>query len=419
MIWTIIHTIDIVLWVIVASSVIYVTIFAIASLKQWRSRRLRPADLRLEPERPRFLILFPAYREDRVIFHSVETFLKQDYPKELYHVGVISDHMQPATNEWLAKQPISLFQPQFEKSSKAKALQYAIEETENEERRAERFEAPHDNKTNQTSQFSTLNSQFSHVVILDADNVVEADFLARLSAVCMQGYKAIQCHRTAKNSDNDIAQLDGLSEEINNSIFRRAHNNIGLSSALIGSGMCFDYDWFATNVFQLNTAVEDRELEALLLKQDIYIKYESDICVYDEKVSNQDNFQRQRMRWMTGQVQAFLQMLSYLPTALAKGNVNYVDKTIQQALIPRSILLAILPVMSLLMAIIAPVWSIKWWILLIVFCVSLFVVIPPRLHTKTLFGLLLILPYLVWRLLKNIVHIDHKNTDFIHTTHDK
>ena len=94
-----------------------------------------------------------------------------------------------------------------------------------------------------------------------------------------------------------------ISEEINNTIFRKAHNAIGMSSALIGSGMCFDFAWFKENVSKLSTAVEDRELEALLMRQGIFIKYEEDIDVLDEKVSNKDNFQRQRLRWMPESVQ--------------------------------------------------------------------------------------------------------------------
>jgi len=34
-----------------------------------------------------------------------------------------------------------------------------------------------------------------------------------------------------------LALLDGISEEINNNIFRKGHQTLGLSSALIGSGM--------------------------------------------------------------------------------------------------------------------------------------------------------------------------------------
>ena len=390
MIWTLLHIIDILLWLFVAGSVAYVLFFALFSYHRKRSTASQKTDSPCT-----FLVLFPAYREDRVIVRSVETFLRQDYPREQYQVAVISDNMQDETNRQLAALSITLLQPAFEKSSKAKALQFAIETAEKAE------------------------GTFSHVVILDADNVVEADFLSRLNIICQEGYQAIQCHRTAKNADNDIAMLDGISEEINNSIFRRAHNNIGLSSALIGSGMCFDYAWFRDNVNKLDTAVEDRELEALLTRQGVYVKYVDDLYVMDEKVSTQDNFQRQRLRWMTGQIQALLQMAPYLPKAFATGNVNYIDKTIQQMLIPRSILLVVLACWSLLITILAPVWSIKWWVLLGCLCVALFIAIPAQLRTGSVFGRLVILPRLVGHMIANIAHIDKDNREFIHTTHDK
>ena len=70
--------------------------------------------------------------------------------------------------------------------------------------------------------------------------------------------------------------------------------------------------------------------------------------VYDEKVSSSENFQRQRLRWMSGQVQTLFLMLPYLPKAILRGNVNYVDKTIQQALIPRSLLLLFTPPLAII-----------------------------------------------------------------------
>lgn len=391
MIWTIIHYIDIALWLIIAASTAYVCFFAIISLfyskddtfTYNRSPNLVGHELR------RFLILYPAYNEDRVIVNSVEQFLEQDYPRDHYTVAVISDHMQPETNDRLAMYPIRLLQPTFEKSSKAKAMQYAINEVE---------------------------GKFDYVVVLDADNVVQPSFLNQLNVLCNSGYEAIQCHRCAKNANNDVAVLDGVSEEINNTLFRKAHNRLGLSSALIGSGMCFKYELFRQNVFMLTTAGEDREMEALLLRQNIFIKYAADIHVFDEKVSSQDNFQRQRMRWMTAQIQSLLSMLPKIPHALLHGNINFVDKTIQQALIPRSMLIMLLGFMSVLTTLLFPVWCAKWWFLFGCLGVALFIAIPAPLRFRS-FGKALAIPGLVLRMLKNILHIDHKNTDFIHTEH--
>lgn len=401
---TIIAFIDILLWLIIAVNVFYVLFFALASLLP--KKKNHPSS---NIHQPSFLVLFPAYHEDTVILHSIKSFIHQDYPQNHYHVVVISDNMTKETNDKLAALPITLLQPTMEKSSKAKALQFAI-----------------------SSISHHPSSIYDYIVILDADNIVAPDFLNRLSHIANPN-QTIQCHRTAKNTDNDIAALDGFSEEINNSLFRKGHNRIGMSSALIGSGMCFDYNWFSSNVSKLDSAVEDRELEALLMKQGIYIHYAEDIYVMDEKVSNSDNFQRQRLRWMTGQVQALFRMLPYIPKAIITGNINYIDKTIQQALIPRSILLVLIPMLCIIATLtsylihqpssISPlpssIFHLKWWCLFVALCIALYLAIPKQMRQQSLFSKFLSLPILVWKMILNIIKIDHNNKEFIHTTHDK
>ncbi len=402
MFWHCIHIIDIALWLLMAASVVYILFFALVSTL-WKKRVSELTHYLTDKvmamrkkEHFSYLILYPAYNEDRVIVNSVQKFLAQYYPYSCFHVVVISDHMQPETNQKLSELPITLLQPVFEKSSKAKAMQYAMDQ---------------------------INDDYDFIVILDADNVVEPNFLEQLNTECAKGYKAIQCHRCAKNNDNDIAVLDGVSEEINNTIFRKAHNRIGLSSALIGSGMCFDYQWFKENVYKLTTAGEDRELEALLLQNKIYIHYESNIHVFDEKVSNKDNFQKQRLRWMTAQIQSLFRMLPYIPKAIMTFNLDYIDKTIQQTLIPRSMLVVSTFGMSLAMIVISLIfslsWYIKWWCMFLAVCIALYIATPKQLRKHSVFGKILSLPKLVWKMAMNILKIDRKNTDFIHTTHDK
>jgi cellulose synthase/poly-beta-1,6-N-acetylglucosamine synthase-like glycosyltransferase len=242
-------------------------------------------------------------------------------------------------------------------------------------------------------------------------------FLTSLNHTCNQGYEVIQCHRCAKNSSNEIAVLDSLSEEINNTLFRRAHNQLGLSSALIGSGMCFPYRWFAAHVNQLSTAGEDRELEAMLVRENIYIHFEESILVRDEKVSSEDSFQKQRLRWMTAQVQSLFAMLPYLPKAIRSGNINYIDKTWQQALIPRSILIVATLLLAVISLCLAPSWSIKWWILFCILCLVILIAIPPSMRKAAILSKMIYLPKLVWRMFSNISKIDRHNTEFIHTEH--
>ncbi len=400
MLWHAIHIIDILMWLLLAASTLYILFFALVSTL-WKKRVdeftqfLTGQKIAMrEKEYFTYLVLYPAYNEDRVIVSSVRTFLGQYYPYNAFHVAVISDHMQPETNQALSELPITLLQPVFEKSSKAKAMQYAMDQ---------------------------IKEDYDYIIIMDADNVVNSDFLQNLNDSCGYGYKVIQCHRCAKNKDNDIAVLDGVSEEINNTIFRKAHNRIGLSSALIGSGMCFDFKLFKENVYKLTTAGEDREMEALLLKQKVYIHYEPDIHVFDEKVSNKDNFQKQRLRWMTAQIQSLFNLLPYIPTAIKTMNIDFIDKTIQQALIPRSMLVVgifgLTIVITAFSLIYSTYWYIKWWCLFFTICTALYIATPRQLRSHSVFGKILSLPKLVWKMVLNILKIDRKNTDFIHTQH--
>lgn len=390
MVWVAVHVIDIVLWCIIAFSVGYIFFYAITyALGQLLIIKRGPTsdDIRQK----KYLVIFPAYGEDKVILHTVKSFLLQHYPHDKYSVVVVSDHMLKETNTELSKLPITLLQPQFENSSKAKALQFAIDNI-------------HDN--------------FDNIVILDADNIVQPDFLEKLNEICNQGFSAIQCHRCAKNAENQIAQLDGISEEINNSLFRKGHNNIGLSAALIGSGMCFDYLWFKAHVHLLSTAGEDREIEKMLLIEHIYIKYVEDIDVFDEKVGNEDNFQLQRQRWMSAQLNCLLSMMKNLPTSIVHLNVNYIDKTIQQMLIPRSMLLVGTFVWALLMSVFEMSWAYKWWGLFALTSLSLWIAIPRKMRNGGLAQLITHLPRLTWRMMSNIRHIDSENREFIHTSHE-
>ena len=115
-------------------------------------------------------------------------------------------------------------------------------------------------------------------------------------------------------------------------------------------------------------------------------------------------------------VQSLLSNLPKVPNAIVHGKINFIDKTIQQALIPRSILIVLLAGISIFMTIFMPSWSEKWWILFAMLAIALFIAIPRQLRFRSTAKMLAI-PGLVLRMFRNLLHIDRKNTDFIHTQH--
>ena len=370
-------------WILASVAVAYPLIYSLASLGT------RKSYYPTANKQHKFAILFPAYKEDRVIIPVVESFLQQHYPQELYKVIVISDHMQDTTNEHLAQLPITLLKANYENSSKAKALNFAMDHFERDE--------------------------FDAVVILDADNIVDTNFLLEINKVFDAGVQAIQAHRTAKNRNTDIAVLDGLSEEVNNSIFRRGHVRLGISSALIGSGMIFNYQWFHDNVKHLVTTGEDKELEVLLLKQRIFIEFLDEVYVYDEKTQGEKGFYNQRRRWLATQFAQWGRVFKDLPRAILSGNIDYSDKLIQWMLPPRLILFGGIIVMGSIMQIIDWPLALKWWALFLIMGVTLCLAIPDKLVDDRFKKSINKLPLLFIMMVVNLFRMKGMNKKFVNT----
>ena len=131
---------------------------------------------------------------------------------------------------------------------------------------------------------------------------------------------------------------------------------------MTGSGVAYDFAWFKDNIMNARTASEDKELEAMLMRQHIFVDYFDDIRVYDEKVREVDEFNRLRGRWITSQFKALVKNIRYLPIALFNRQYDLVDKIIQWMLIPRLLLMAIILVMCVALPFIYFTLCIKWWI---------------------------------------------------------
>jgi cellulose synthase/poly-beta-1,6-N-acetylglucosamine synthase-like glycosyltransferase len=331
--WDIMMWTDLLLFIIVALTVLYLGIFAVASLfnKTHEAPRTKKQN--------RIVVLIPSYRQDAVIEQTVISILSQAYPQRLFDVTVISDHQEEMTNMRLAQYPITLLTPNFEESTKAKSLQYAI------------LNLP---------EFKI----YDIALVLDADNIVEQDFLSKVNeAFETAATKAIQMHRIARNRDTTAALTASIFEEINNAIFRRGHINVGLSSALAGSGIAYDFAWFKTNVMKARTAGEDKELEALLLRQEIFIDYFDNIYVYGEKIRTTAKLNQQHGRWAREQFNNVIRNIKFLPGAIFRKQYDLADKIIQWMLIPRSVMVAVILLMSLVLPFIYMTIAIKWWIL--------------------------------------------------------
>jgi cellulose synthase/poly-beta-1,6-N-acetylglucosamine synthase-like glycosyltransferase len=384
--------IQIVVYSTLLLSTLYIFVFAFAGLFYRQSPYPKQVTLR------KIAVLIPGYKEDDVIISVAKDALVQDYPAEMYDVVIIADSFQPETIALLKKLPIIVIEVKFDKSTKSKALNKAMEQ---------------------------LTADYDIVVVLDADNVMSTDFLVKINASFEGDFMAVQGHRAAKNMNTPLAILDAISEEINNHIFRKGHRVLGLSSAIIGSGMAFRYSFFK-NMMASVTAVGgfDKEIELNMLKNNHKIAYLDDALVYDEKVQKAEVFSNQRRRWLSAQLHYFLQDIgSSIKALFAKGNIDYFDKAIQFVQPPRILLLGAVIMSAVFFMLlnyitgIAILFSILW-ILVVGLCVLAFLFsVPRQFYTAGTLKAMASLPKGMLLMLGSLLKIKGANKQFIHTKH--
>lgn len=346
------------------------------------------------PGRRRIALLVPAYKEDGIILSTAESLLSLDYPLHLFDVYIIADSFKPETLAALRALPIHVIEVSFEKSTKTKSLNEA---------------------------FRRIGEPYDIALICDADNILAADFLQKIDGAFNAGARAVQGCRVAKNLDTPFAILDACSEAINNHIFRKGSNAIGLSSAVIGSGMAFEYGMVKDILSRIDAVGGfDKILQLEIVRQGISIRYLSDALVFDEKVSTSEAFQQQRKRWVSSQYIYFRRFFLPACMQLVKGNVSYFNLAVLcNVVLPRAFLLAVLPLFaagSFILGITPGLAATGLWLL---YMLTLALALPAGLINRDLWRAILRLPRAVGLMLGTLFQVKKANKTFIHTVHTK
>lgn len=392
-----VNLIEIVIFIYIGFAACYIFIFALAGFIIPIKRKNKSTEFKLQ----KIAVLIPGYKEDNVICEVAIDALQQDYPTDMYDVVIIADSFKDETLQTLRELPIKLIEVSFEHSTKSKALNKAME---------------------------ILGDNYDIALVLDADNIMEKNFLEKINFAFNNGYQVVQGHRIAKNTNTPLAVLDAVSEEINNHIFRKGHRALGFSSALIGSGMAFSYPMFKQRMLEIKAVGGfDKELELTLLRDGYKIQYLDKALVLDEKVQKKEVFENQRKRWLSAQFvyfgRFFFQGLQHL---LFKANFDFFDKVYQMISPPRVLLLGISGIIAFLTAFIqlifqqnnfATIHYSYWSLIFILVIIAFLMSIPLKFYNKQTLNALFTLPKTFFLMFSSLFKLKGANKKFIHTEH--
>jgi len=370
-------------------SVLYLFVFSLTGKLFYKKNM----SVSVEPIK-RIGVLVPAYKEDGIILATARNLVQLNYPSELYDVFIIADSFQEETLKQLRELPLCVIEVSFDKSTKTKAL---------------------------NAGFSYIKKEYDIALICDADNILANDFLRILDHSFSNGARAVQGRRVAKNLDSSFAILDACSEAINNNIFRKGANALGLSSAVIGSGMAFEFEKIKNILGEIDAVGGfDKPLQLKIVEQGIKIQYLEEALIFDEKVDSSYAFKQQRKRWVSSQ---FIYLKKFFMPAvkqLAKGNLSYFNLAIANNLVlPRAFLLLILPALVVVTLFISPSWAMLFTVIWILYLFSLFLALPAMLVNKNLFYAIFKLPKAIGAMIAALFEMKKANKTFIHTVHTK
>lgn len=291
---------DAVLFLLLAIPVAYLFIYALASLRKYKNP-YPPS-----PKRHRFLVLFVVLKNGKEVIESINHFLDtQTYPKEKYDIAVAATQLSEEDLVTLLQMPVNIVVPDKEHCTKIYAIQQVME----------RY-SPH---------------EYDAITIFNSDNKIVPNALELFNNAYYSGCDAIQAHRMTENLNTNIAVLNATSEEINNHLFRKAHTALGFSSALIGSGMMFDFEMFQEIAPRLSGSDLAKAAEMELLKENIYTEYMEEIVCYCKKTDDTSGYSKERQRWLGSQYRSSIFGIATISDSILTRKVGFMRKIIPMA----------------------------------------------------------------------------------------
>jgi cellulose synthase/poly-beta-1,6-N-acetylglucosamine synthase-like glycosyltransferase len=286
---------------------VYLTLYVLYQSLLFAANALIAEPRAYQPARTRrFNVLIPAHNEELHLPRLLASATSQEYPRDHFTVTVIADNCSDGTVAACAgRADVVLERHDPSRRSKGYAIGWALE----------RFNL----------------DDFDAVVIVDGDSRIANDFLWHLNLQMDRGDQVIQCYNGVGNPGRSwFTRVMNVSRTIANEILHPAKRKLGLSSHLMGNGMCFGAAMLKTHKWSAFSVGEDWEYYARLVTNGVPVGYSRHARVYHEESVNLQQASSQRLRWSGGRFQVLRQQ----GTALLWMGVRNRDLTCLDAALP-------------------------------------------------------------------------------------
>jgi len=264
-----------------------------------------------------FALAVPAHDEEAVIGATVQRLRQMDYPVGQFDVHVAADYCTDGTaHVGRAAGAQVHMRDKGPRGRKGYAVDWLIHRLLDDPRR------------------------YDAIAIFDADSRVDPGFLAAVSHLLTDGAQVVQGRHVISNPEIGLfASLADADMRLNNRIRNQAKENLGLSARLMGDAMVFRrevlerYPWL-----EAGSLTEDRAYGIYLVTQGVRVRFAPDALSFGQAASRWRDATPQRLRWYGGAFDMQRRYLSTLGRLALRGNWDALDKFLELALPPFSLL---------------------------------------------------------------------------------
>jgi cellulose synthase/poly-beta-1,6-N-acetylglucosamine synthase-like glycosyltransferase len=232
-------------------------------------------------QRRRFAILVPAHDEQSTIGRLLASTAALDYPASRYDVIVVADNCSDRTAE-IARAKGAQVEERFNQADRGKgyALRWLL------------------------ARLRERGARYDAYVIIDADTVVQPNFLRRLDAHFEAGSAVVQVYYTVLNvGESPLAALRYAALAALHYLRPLGRRQLGLSCGLKGNGMGFLADVLDQHGWEWFTLAEDVEFHLALVASGLRVDFVPETAVLADMPVSYAQAESQNARWERGRIE--------------------------------------------------------------------------------------------------------------------
>ena len=290
----------------------------------------------------RFAVLIAARNEEAVIGKLIDSIKAQSYPGRLVKISVAADNCTDATAEAARSHGAEVYERyDMTRRGKGYALDFLLREIK-----------------------LRGHGRFDGYIVLDADNVLDRDFILHMNETFSAGHDIVTCYRSSKNyGDNWISAGYALCFLRESRYLNSARARLGSSCGVSGTGFLFSQAVLDAQGggWPFHLLTEDIEFTIDNVTRGMKVGYCPDAIAYDEQPISFRQSWAQRLRWSRGYLQVFKKYGRALISGIFSGSFSCYDMAM--SIMPAAVLTGLSIVVNLGAALVNVLYYHEWGVL--------------------------------------------------------